>query len=113
MSALAVLEELSQSAISPFEQSVINFDPNCIAVDRLVTSLESKIEMVYAYAAITSRKCDDIDGVSKIWEAVANVCESAEGLIGRLEMQYPDCGPYQTRISDFRERALELQELHS
>lgn len=76
--------------------------------------IESAIKVVYRVTAMEARNTDEMGEISRLWGAMAEICQDAVRKIATIIKEQPDCGltVYVDRILDLAAKCQRLQRMH-
>jgi hypothetical protein len=114
MTATGVLD-IWQGTAEDFDRSIQASPPDsCGGLHDAALQIESAVKVVYRVTAHEARATEDMSEVSRLWGAMAQICQQAVKRLATLSDGRPDCGAniYLDRILDLSNKCQRLQEMH-
>jgi hypothetical protein len=109
------LLELSKGSLASFEQRLAAIPKDlCAPFHEEARQFEAELLTVYRVVVLCTKREEDLDRVSKWWEAMVQVCDEFALRLQRLLQAHPACGAeqYYDRVLELRSKCLRLQKMH-
>jgi hypothetical protein len=114
MTATGVMD-VWRGTVQEFDESLRSFPlDTCSQIQDAAIRIESAIKVVYRVTALEARSVDDMEAISNLWGAMAQICREAVKRLTSLTEKSRDCGVgiYVDRILDLSNKCQRLQEMH-
>jgi hypothetical protein len=110
------VEELGLSALTDFDKDVSEISKDlCAPFFREASRLEGKLVTIFQLVSRMARNEPETENVSKLWGAMAQLCNDAEVRVSKLAQEHPYCGAdyFFDRLHQLKSKCKRLQTMHS
>jgi hypothetical protein len=109
------LGHISEAALHDFDRRIDQIpEDSCVQFNQAASNLETELKHSYRFVATMARELEDLDEITRLWDAFVLMCDGYAERLQRLHRAHPICGAgyYYDRVLDLRNKSVRLAELH-